>query len=341
MFFAAAIIETDYLLDFTQGLTDAVQTIFPSANQRYCLFHIEANFKLKFRGGDLADKMWNVGKACDLRSYEDAMKSLKEDNCDAHDWLEKIPKKLWCRHAWDPVSRVGHVTNNVAESLNSWINDYREFPILSLLEEYRLKVMKRLHSRFQRACQWKGKLVPDTVKKINKEWASARSFEVFAAGKGEYQCRVGSRLYVVNLTNRTCDCRRWEVTGIPCMHAIACIRMCNEEVEDYCHVAYTVDRYFAVYSNIIHPQPDLGILPMPTEDIMQPPPLRRLPGRPRKARRMQPSEKMGTQRSTTLRCSICKAIGHNKRSCQGAPVGSNPVKLYMLIFIFNYRSESY
>ncbi|PPR96054.1 hypothetical protein GOBAR_AA24616 [Gossypium barbadense] len=61
-----------------------------------------------------------------------------------------------------------------------------------------------------------------------------------------------------------------------------------------------------------------------------PPTLRWLPGRPTKVRRKEPDELQTTEilskRGVDMRCSKCKRIGHNKRSCKGE-VGQNiPVK---------------
>ncbi|KAG5544465.1 hypothetical protein RHGRI_017028 [Rhododendron griersonianum] len=62
---------------------------------------------------------------------------------------------------------------------------------------------------------------------------------------------------------------------------------------------------------------------VPGEPV-QPPPLKRLPGRPRKSRRRAADEPAPggseSRRSCTVRCANCKEIGHNKRTCQRAPV---------------------
>ncbi|PPD80931.1 hypothetical protein GOBAR_DD22144 [Gossypium barbadense] len=61
-----------------------------------------------------------------------------------------------------------------------------------------------------------------------------------------------------------------------------------------------------------------------------PPTLRRPPGRPTKVRRKEPDEPQTTERlskrGVDMRCSKCKRIGHNKRSCKGEVGQSIPVK---------------
>lgn len=124
---------------------------------------------------------------------------MKEANAEAHDWLEKIPTHLWSRHCFNPVSKVDLISNNISESFNGWITKLRDLPILTLLEEYRLKVMKLMNSRYQKATKWTGKLVPHVVKGLNQEWVFARKFDIIEAGQGEFQCKDGMILRVVNL----------------------------------------------------------------------------------------------------------------------------------------------
>lgn len=101
-------------------------------------------------------------------------------------------------------------------------------------------------------------------------------------------------MQVVNFQTWSCDCGHWAAARLPCMHVMACVRSNNEEIENYCHSAFFTNTYFKIYCNVIHPQPDLRVLPLPTDDDMLPPPLRRLPSRPRKTRRIQPSERLAT-----------------------------------------------
>jgi hypothetical protein len=58
--------------------------------------------------------------------------------------------------------------------------------------------------------------------------------EVMARGSSTYR-------FVVNLQERTCSYRAWEVSGLPCKHAIAYITSIpGEKIEDH------VDNYYSV-----------------------------------------------------------------------------------------------
>jgi len=57
-----------------------------------------------------------------------------------------------------------------------------------------------------------------------------------------------SYMFVVNLIERTCTCRAWQGSGIPCKHAIAYITSIPGAIlEDYVHEYYSVDKFKAAY----------------------------------------------------------------------------------------------
>jgi hypothetical protein len=53
--------------------------------------------------------------------------------------------------------------------------------------------------------------------------------------------------YSMNFLTRSCDCKRWQLSGIPCHHAIACCREDNNNPENLVHLCYTVDAYNRAY----------------------------------------------------------------------------------------------
>lgn len=70
-----------------------------------------------------------------------------KDTQAAYDYLIKINKREWDRHTFVDNVKVDHVTNSMSELWNSWLNEYRDKPVLTLVEFIRNKVMKRLHKR--------------------------------------------------------------------------------------------------------------------------------------------------------------------------------------------------
>ncbi|XP_017628742.1 uncharacterized protein LOC108471669 [Gossypium arboreum] len=134
--------------------------------------------------------------------------------------------------------------------------------------------------------------------------------------------------HVVDLVQNSCSCRIWDLTGIPCMHALAVIHLKNEFPETYVQTWYTKQTQLQIYSNFVSPVSLLNMLPILL------PPLRRPPDRPTKVRRKEPDKPQKierlSKRGVEMRCSKCKIIGHNKRSCKGE-VGQNiPVKRHQV-----------
>ncbi|GJW42155.1 RNA-directed DNA polymerase, eukaryota [Tanacetum coccineum] len=66
---------------------------------------------------------------------------------------------------------------------------------------------------------------------------------------------------VVNLANRSCTCRKWEVSGIPCKHAVACIFNMNDNgmqvglPKNWVHQLMRLQTWKTVYSFKINPVP--------------------------------------------------------------------------------------
>ncbi|KAH0992141.1 hypothetical protein GBA52_003624 [Prunus armeniaca] len=151
--------------------------------------------------------------------------------------------------------------------------------------------------------------------------------------------------FVVDLRAKTCFCRRWDLCGIPCSHAISCIYHRQENVFDYAHECYSQTTYLFSYDPIVHPtylfSYDPIVHPVPSMDQwkktnlspIRPPPYKTQPGRPKKSRNKDPCEvevhvpvppnlippnyipppaKL-RRVSIKIRCSICGQEGHNKR----------------------------
>ncbi|KAJ4974525.1 hypothetical protein NE237_007699 [Protea cynaroides] len=314
-----------FMSDKQKGLSDAIEEIFPDAFHRNCCQHLYSNFNAQFTGMQLGNDFWAACKASSAVQFQKAMSKIQIHNKEAHDWLLKNPVGKWARHAFDHRAKSDHITNDMTKSFSQWIDYLKGKPILTLIDSIRVKLMSRLHRRFEKGCSYKGKLTPRMKKKLELVKSDARFCMPIPAGGNEFEvAEANSRRFVVNLNNKTCDCGVWECSGIPCKHAASALIFKRQNLEDYCDKYYTMERYMQAYGEMIHPLPDLTNLEASGEGgVLQPPLLRRLPGRPHKNKKRELGEaEPGAFRrgARTVRCDICKETGHNRRTCQRTPV---------------------
>ncbi|KAK3136906.1 hypothetical protein QOZ80_5BG0444770 [Eleusine coracana subsp. coracana] len=62
--------------------------------------------------------------------------------------------------------------------------------------------------------------------------------------------------YIVDLNANTCDCRRWDLTGVPCSHGIAALRNERIPAESKISQCYSTEAYLKAYGHNIWPCKD-------------------------------------------------------------------------------------
>lgn len=127
---------------------------------------------------------------------------------------------------------------------------------------------------------------PPKVKKLIAE-ATKYSRQCIVRRCGEYEFQVEYNEYkgCVKLDQQYCECEMWQLSGIPYLHAMACITTVRADVEEYCDPYFFIENWRKCYAGVIHPIPSMNLWP-PFEGMdLQPPTARVLPGRPKKRRR--------------------------------------------------------
>jgi hypothetical protein len=68
------------------------------------------------------------------------------------------------------------------------------------------------------------KIIPNVMKPLH---AKTRSLKMTLTKRNPYEAEVlaidkekREWRYPVNIQNRTCSCRQWQITGLPCIHAL-------------------------------------------------------------------------------------------------------------------------
>ena len=144
----------------------------------------------------------------------------------------------------------------------------------------------------------------------------------FHLGWGD-KCEVKDKdgnQFEVDMKNKTCSCRKWQLTGIPCCHGCQAILSINAEPETYMNDCFKKDTYMRAYSHLMCPMKGSKEWPIAQQVKLFPPKARRMPGRPKKHRRREADEEgSGTRLSKkgiVMKCSRCLLIGHNKATCK-------------------------
>ncbi|XP_022023926.1 uncharacterized protein LOC110924199 [Helianthus annuus] len=177
----------------------------------------------------------------------------------------------------------------------------------------------------------------DQIKKdasqLNVVYAGQNKYEV--SGEGHNQC-------VVDMNTKSCTCRKWELTGMPCKHAVAVnwdmVRYGMEVdiPEAWVDEVYWLDNWKKVYQFTIDPINGREMWePTNCPTTLLPPKHHNQVGRPKKARKKsaeeiyekkqktaevisQSIEKQGklTRKGGSVTCKVCKQKGHNMRGCK-------------------------
>ncbi|XP_019186673.1 PREDICTED: uncharacterized protein LOC109181378 [Ipomoea nil] len=210
------------------------------------------------------------------------------------------------------------VDNNMCEAFNGTIVKARSKPIVKMLEDIRVATMTRIARCRKQVEKWPGNFGPRIMKKLNENIVESIGWHVDFNGNDGYEIKKGMQQFKVKLQAKTCSCRSWDLTGIPCAHACCAIFDLGKDPEQYIDQCYSKEVYKRIYSHTI--QPLNGEISWPRtncEEILAPLP-RRMTGRPKKKRTREPTEppigKISRQ-GRVMTCSICKQKGHQNRVC--------------------------
>ena len=104
----------------------------------------------------------------------------------------------------------------------------RDKPILSMLEWIRVRLMSRLYIKKTGIEKYGGKLCPSIQKKLEQLKLECKDFCAMPFGRFVYKVDNERERHVMDLVNKTCSCRVWDLIGIPEKHGVAAIFVNHE-----------------------------------------------------------------------------------------------------------------
>ncbi|XP_026378299.1 uncharacterized protein LOC113272714 [Papaver somniferum] len=271
---------------------ETISELFSDHNQRYCFRHMYANFNKYYKGTKLRDMVRNAALCYKERHWKVNMDELLKLSPIAATYMMRELPKQWSRAFYDQSTSSEHTNNNFCESFNNMLGPMRYKPICNIGMMYGQLIMGMFYKRRAEDDKLElGQLVPSVLKLIKKMQKCAGHLRVNGAVYG--------------------SCIQWQLRGIRFLHGICVLMDMRTNWADYCNNCYLVDALRATYA-----------LEMEDSFKMRPPIDIRKPGIPCKKRKRDYDK--GHTEKKVRSCTRCKLIGHNKRTCVGAPVGSNP-----------------
>ncbi|XP_020424539.1 uncharacterized protein LOC109950380 [Prunus persica] len=248
--------------------------IFPTAQHGICFYHMKGNMKRTCK----LKKRDHI-----LMHFEKAAKSYSIAEFDCH----------FCK-----IKRKEHVAQ--------------------YLEDARLHKWSRAHMdgrRYNLALNCTTTLCPNFgEKKLRNRLEDAARMNVVKVNNAQYNVLDGDMDGLVDLTNNSCSCRKFQLEQLPCKHVVAVCRFLKVSVYAKASRYYTRKTWMDAYSDSIYPVQPHGMWDTPEDvrsRVVLPPMARVMPGRRKKLR--IPSQGEGTIRR---KCSRCGFAGHNKSTCK-------------------------
>ncbi|KAK2648780.1 hypothetical protein Ddye_016269 [Dipteronia dyeriana] len=126
-------------------------------------------------------------------------------------------------------------------------------------------------------------------KRWSRAYSPVRRYRLMTSSIAELMnsCLEGNKDGLVNLSEKTCSCAKFEVDKLPCRHALAAIRYAKKPLPGYYGDCYKTTSWVEAYAGTIFPvghPSDWNIPEDVRSKVVLPPPFHAQAGRPRKKR---------------------------------------------------------
>ncbi|PWA63566.1 transposase, MuDR, Zinc finger, SWIM-type, MULE transposase domain protein [Artemisia annua] len=315
-----------FVADREKGLKESISDVFQDETvyHAYCIRCLSEQLIRDLKGQFshevkrlIVDDLYAAAYAPRAEDFLKCIDSIKSISVEAYNWVIESEPNHWA-NAYFPGKRYNHMTSNFGEMFYSWASEAHELPITQMVDTVRGKIMELIHTRRTASNHWLTRLTRFREDGLEKESIKVCALQVFntdhpAGNKFEVR---GDSIDVVDISTYECSCKVWQLTDLPCCHAIAVISCLGRDPYDFCARFFTAENYRLTYSESVNPIPSEDHKPLMKEFsqaivTVTPPPTRRPPGRP-------PTKKAGMHESSKrqLQCSRCKGMGHNKSTCK-------------------------
>ncbi|XP_013672834.2 uncharacterized protein LOC106377198 [Brassica napus] len=252
-----------FCTDRNQSIIKKVHEVYPLAIHGYCNYHLSNNVSgacSNVNKKGVAKKFRSIAGIYSevefIKCYNDFRKMYPQ----AAEYLDdSVHETKWARCKF-PGERYNIDTTNTVESINGVLKEPRKYALLPMLDvivekitewfnKYRLLSLRVPERQI---------LILHVHGILHHIYPSAKKLKVTELNTFEGHYNVlgdDGHGYLVDLSNKTCYCRCFDIDRYPCVHALAAIMARGEMAEHYCSRYYWMEQWTLAYYRTIYPVP--------------------------------------------------------------------------------------
>ncbi|XP_033148539.1 uncharacterized protein LOC103844709 [Brassica rapa] len=306
--------------DRHNSIGKAITNVYPLASRGICTYHLYKNILGRYKEKDAFRLVKKAARCFRMSDFTQIFEEIEAINPALHGYLQRADVRLWT-HVHFPGERYNLMTTNIAESMNRALSNARGLSIVRILELIWVMMTRWFAERREDARSQRTTLTRGVEKLLHGRVTAARDLAVQRIDDHHTEVKYGSSgesLHVVNLVERKCTCRRFELEKLPCVHAIAAAEYRNVSRISLCSPYYTSNYLVSAYAESVMPVDSAQPVPeLVANQRCLPPTVRQPPGRPKK-NRMKSALEVALSKKRPRKehtCSRCRQSGHNAKTC--------------------------
>ncbi|XP_013646000.2 uncharacterized protein LOC106404364 [Brassica napus] len=239
-----------FCTDRNQSIIKKVHEVYPLAICGNCNYHLSNNVSgacSNVNKKGVAKKFRNIDGIYSEVEFRKCYNDFRKMYPQAAEYIDdSVHETKWARCEFSG-ERYNIDTTNTVESINGVLKEPRKyalFPMLDVIVEKITEWFNKYHLLSLRVPE-RQVLIPHVHGILHHIYPTAKKLKVTELNTFEGHYNVLSEDghgYLVDLSNRTCYCRYFDIDRYPCVHALAAIMARGEMAEHYCSKYYWMEQ---------------------------------------------------------------------------------------------------
>nr|GEU81885.1 zinc finger, PMZ-type [Tanacetum cinerariifolium] len=219
------------------------------------------------------------------------------------------------------VCAVGATSCTIEQQFLKNMEQIKELDPPAQSEDIMIYIRQRMCDMNKVSFKLEDTINPSVQRKLEDLKEKQRNWLVYPSGYRDVEVKRGDVSYGVNLHTKKCGFKFWELSEIPCVHAMETYYHMKMDPELEVNEYFSKQAWYNAYQDSIRPATRSKLWKPCENPSPLPPTERNTLSRPRKQRIKHPieDENRVSRVGRVMHCNTCWEVGHNKKGCQNQP----------------------